>query len=121
MKLPSACSHAGLYLCAASMHERATSLLPPPSLPSSGRQHLREAAVEMCAPPQRTSTRSETNKHCTFSNLESCSGLCLFRRLLRTAPYGEQVCALVTTWLPLLISTRLILYEALLCVSHGEL
>lgn len=35
------------------------------------RQHLREAAMEMCAPPQRkhthTHTHGQTNKSCAFS------------------------------------------------------
>lgn len=46
-------------------------------LPSM-RQHLREAAMEMCARPQHTNTHTQTNKHCAFSALGPSFGLCLF-------------------------------------------
>ena len=47
------------------------------TLPPSVMKHLREAAVEMCAPPQHTNTHTHTHsdKQCRFSASGPSSGL----------------------------------------------
>lgn len=61
-----------LYLCVCVERAYITTPLPRRSV----RQRLREAAVEMCAPPQHTNT--QTNKCCMFSAMGPSVGLCLF-------------------------------------------
>lgn len=63
------------------------------------------------------STHTHTNKHCTFSNLESWLKL-----RAEVKPTGVSWGHVSTTMSPpFLLSTRLIFCEALLCVSHRKL